>query len=201
MFNEESYVVVGTIGTLVGLVAITAMLTTGRRWFAAISLIVGISFIIHGFYRRARRDQVTIRNIESKIRDWLESFGYFSSPIKLQNCHFGRQVNLPSGVILWLVRTTAHPSYITIVNTVPTTPEHKSLFNVLSPQDRGEFWREFYFETCRSKIAVVRNPNYANILDRFTIENLLPITSDLSEAAIIQAMREMDFQFNVVFNA
>lgn len=200
MFNEEASFIMGAIGTLIGLVSLTPMLTTGRRWFAAISLILGIGLIIHGFYRKALRGHVTIGNIESKIREWLDAFELTSSRITPPDSHFGWQVNLTSGVIVWILRTTRRDKYITFVATVPITQENRLAFEGLTLPDKSEFWRGFFFEACRSRIVVTRQPNDPAVLGQLFIEYMLPITSDLNEATVIESVRRMDFSFNIVFN-
>src|SRR5438128_6283666 len=118
MFNEEASFIMGAVGTLIGLISLLPMLTTGRRWFAAISLIVGVALIIHGFYRRATRDRVTLKNVREKVRGWLDAFQILAAPLPIPDTYFVWRATLHSRLEVWVGRTHALTGYLTIVASV-----------------------------------------------------------------------------------
>jgi len=192
-----------------GIVTVGIWITHGLQWWQ--QLILAVLFlalfaiaIISAYaatWSSSSDGVITPENVQEKIREWLDTFELQVGRISPPNCHFGWQVTLRNGVIMWLLRTTGRERYITFLATVAATEGQIIAFNNFLPEDRLRFWRDLYFETSRSKITALRNPNNTNVLSRFTVEYLLPITSDLSEATVIQTVRDLDFSVYIVRNA
>src|SRR5205085_10904227 len=106
------------------------------------------AFAGYGLFRTFKPSGITRRNIKNKLRDWLEAYGLNSHQITPTppECHFGREVILPSQVAIWIVRTNQHDRYLTLsINATPHTDQRNS-FNALSATDRMDFCRGLFFE-------------------------------------------------------
>ena len=121
-----------------------------------------------------------------------------AGPLQIPDTYFVWGATLRSGLQIWAERTHALPSYLSIVASIGTATQAQ-IFNALDSDQKNGFWRNLFIEMSRSRISVTRNPNDANVFGTLTIEKLLPITNDLSEAMFIEAVREADFDAHTLY--
>jgi hypothetical protein len=153
-----------------------------------IALIVSLSTVGVGLYQRLKHPRVTTKNVESKVREWVDSFGWSTKKVSDPSWYFGFEIRLKNDIPLALVRLKEYGQYLTLAAKVETGPIHKPLFEKLSKADQEEFSRELRLELARAKIGSgVKLPN------EVTIEKLIPITDSLTEASLIDAIQEVQF--------
>jgi hypothetical protein len=202
--GNAKFAIVTLIGG--GIVTAAIAITHGLQLWQQIVLasIFGVLFAIAvvATYAATRQrvipeEVVSPENVHQNIRDWLDAFRFQVGRLDLNWCHFGWSVTLPNTLRIWLLRTRIHDQYITLMTSVGTEAQRVA-FNGLTPAQRLDFWRTLFLETSRSRITVTRNPNDVNTFGRLTIERLLPITNDLNESAVIEAVRDIDFSAYMV---
>ena len=169
-------------------------LMSARTAFA----IIGIAMFAVGVYLKWREKKVTPRNIRWKVRDWLDAFQIQVGRLEIPSSHFAWRATLPSTLEVWLVRTHNLDRYLTVVASVGTQAQSQA-FSALTSIQKSEFWRNLFVEISRSRIIATRNPNDPNTFGRLTIEKLLPITNKLSEAVLMNAIREVDFDAYMLY--
>jgi hypothetical protein len=168
------------------------------HYFFLIFAVVCSGICFSGIYYWWRNSRTTPQNIQSRLREWLERFQLSTRRITPEQTHFGWEVVLPSTLLVWLLRTHQHERYLTVIATVTPPQAQTAAFSQLSPDDKTAFWRALFLEASRSRFNFTRW-SHENI-ERFTIENRLPITRDFSESDIIEALREMDFAASFLYN-
>src|SRR6266487_9742 len=187
MSNEEISFILGGVGLVVALIAILPMMTTKRKWFAAISLIVGVAFIVHGFYRMTNRYQVTTETVESNVRGWMDTFKVKVQKVSVTDhpdVYFGFLITYDDGRTVSVSRSKALDHYLTIEASVRVSPDHKAELEKLTKPEREAFWEKLTIELSRSRVPA---QGYWP-LDLITIARLIPINKDLTELALIDRM-------------
>jgi len=152
-----------------------------------------LSAVAIGLYQRLKRPKVTTENIESKVREWVDAFGWSTKKISDDSFYFGFEIRLKNNFPLALVRPRDHAQYLTLLATVAVDPEQKQIWEQLSPADQNTFRRELSLELAKAKIG-----NIANLPNTITIEKLMPITETLTEASLVNAIQEVQFAMVLV---
>jgi hypothetical protein len=168
--------------------------------WASIGLIASLSLVAVGLFQKFRRSKVTIGNVESKVREWFDAFGWGTKRLPADTSfHFGFEIRLKNNIPLTVFRLKEHEQYLTLVAAVEVGPEHRSLFEKLSKSDQVAVSREVQIELARAKVgSVIDLPN------RVTVEKLIPITDSLTEASLVDAILGVQFAvvlitFTIVF--
>jgi hypothetical protein len=190
MSNEEMSFIIGALSLVVALIAILPMMTTKRKWLAAISLIVGMAFIIHGFYQTANRDQVTTENVESHVREWLDTAELGPHKVPDSNFFFKFKTEAIKGnPPIYIGRTKEGDRYLTIFSKIGFSDEDKTSFGSLSKSEQGQFYEKLRVEIARSKIGyIIEGLPFA-----ITVLKRVPITKDLTEATFLDRIDEVGF--------
>src|SRR5207245_3078617 len=110
--------------------------------------------------------------------------------------HFAYEVRAHTGIPLVVVRTKEHPRYITLLSKIGLGPNHMDLFKKLSKSENARFRNELLLQAAKSKIGYQADPTFENV----TIEKRLPITSDLSEANLMDSIGDIHFSAIVILN-
>jgi hypothetical protein len=161
-------------------------------------LTISVLALLLGLVMKWEEKKVTPGNIKGKLRDWLDAFQLPAQRITPAHAHFGWQVTLATRLNVWLLRTEAHDRYITLLSSISPPQNQLDVFNQLNDAAREQFWRTLILETSRSKIYF--RPRVQNNIQQLLIERMVPITPELSEADVMQALREMDFSAAFLFN-
>jgi hypothetical protein len=181
----------------IGAVTAAALLTRGLLLWQQIVLLV-LFAVLFGWamvstYRvghpRPSTAAITPQNVESKITEWVDAFGLARQKLSDPSCLFAYKVSLLTNVPVLVLRTKDHDHYLTLISNVGFTPEQKTLFDNLSEPQKQAFIREMRLEAAKAKIATS--------LDResylWNIEKRVPITSQLTEADLLDNLGEVNF--------
>jgi hypothetical protein len=176
-------------------------LRTAVQGMRAHSVFLVLSFVsliifITGLYLLRKRSQITPENVEPRIREWLDAFSLGTRVLSEPAHHFAFEVRAHTGIPLVVLRTREHPRYITLISRIGLGSEHRDLLNKLSKSDRARFGHELVLEAAKSKIGYQADSTFEDV----TIQKRLPITSDLSEANLIDGISEIHFSALVIMN-
>src|SRR6266545_3857299 len=169
---------------------------TTHSVLALLSIVFFLIFVAASYYLW-QNSRITPENVEPRIREWLDAFSLGTRVLNEPAHHFAFEVMAHTGIPLAVLRTREHPRYITLLSKIGLGPEHKGLFDRLSPPDQKRFRIELMLDAAKAKIGYQADPTFEN----FSIEKRLPITSDLSEANLMDAVGEIHFSALVLLNA
>lgn len=168
---------------------------TAHFWWLSFWLIVSLSAVAFGLYQKLKRPKVTIKNVESKVREWSDSFGFGITKISsTPQFHFGIKLLVQNVVSVSVFRTLQHPQYLTMIVRMVLTPEQLPLYEKLEQVNQDDLVRELRLELARAKIGGV-----VNLPESVIIERLVPITDSLTESAFLDEIQDM--QFSVILGA
>ncbi len=155
---------------------------TTHSVLALLSIVFFLIFVAASYYLW-QNSRITPENVEPRV---------LTEPAH----HFAFEVMAHTGIPLAVLRTRDHPRYITLLSKIGLGPEHTDLLNKLSKSDRKRFSAELILEAAKAKIGYQADFTFENI----AIEKRLPITSNLSEANLMDAISEIHFSTLVVIN-
>ena len=162
---------------------------------ALLAVVFFLIFVLASYYLW-QNSRITPENVEPRIREWLDAFSLGTRVLNEPAHHFAYEVMAHTGIPLVVLRTRDHPRYITLLSKIGLGPEHTDLLNKLSKSDRKRFSAELILEAAKAKIGYQSDSTFENV----AIEKRLPITSDLSEANLMDAISEIHFSALVVIN-
>ncbi len=168
---------------------------TTHSVLALLSIVFFLIFVA-ALYYLWQNSRITPENVEPRIREWLDAFSLGTRVLTEPAHHFAFEVMAHTGIPLAVLRTRDHPRYITLLSKIGLGPEHTDLLNKLSKSDRKRFSAELILEAAKAKIGYQADSTFENI----AIEKRLPITSNLSEANLMDAISEIHFSTLVVIN-
>jgi hypothetical protein len=200
----EEFLFIGAgVSLVLALIAIFPMLTTKRRWLAAIFFLVSIILFSDGVYRVETRNRTTPDNLESKIRQWLDAFNITSGKVPDDQAYFNYQITVPNlpplttSPPLTIAREKAHPNYLTLATQISLSKDDQEIYDKFSAEQQTEFRMVLGAELAKSKIVTV--PGFSKGFG-LTILNRTPITSELNEATFFEKVNEVDFGFIIANN-
>ncbi|HWX17932.1 MAG TPA: DUF2299 family protein [Chthoniobacterales bacterium] len=194
MSIAELLFVAAGICLLLALLAIVPMLTTKRRWLAAIFVVIGVGCFADGIYQRSTRDEVTTENIESKVREWLDAFKMGTRLVPDNNAYFNFEVSPPAGVTspgMNVARMYDHPHYLEFVARLSVSEDDKAFFSKLSESQKIEFVLELRSELAKAKILAIVDASAGSLI--ITILHRTPITIGLTESAFLEQVEDVSF--------
>src|SRR6266478_675603 len=162
---------------------------------ALLAVVFFLIFILASYYLW-QNSRITPENVEPRIREWLDAFSLGTRVLNEPAHHFAFEVMAASGIPLVVLRTRDHPRYITLLSKIGFGSEHKDLFDRLSETQKKRFRIELNLEASKAKIGYQADSTFENL----AIEKRLPITSDLSEANLMDAIGEIHFSALVLLN-
>jgi hypothetical protein len=159
-------------------------------------LFVSLAAFSIGMYGKYTSSTVTEKNVEQKIRGWIDAFSLQVQRRDSPACYFAFEVTLPTTIPVGVVRTKEHDHYITLVARVSLAPEHKALFDKLSNVGKMTFLFQLQLEAAKAKIALTPDKT----LETLTIEKRIPIASTLTEGNLIESIQEVNFSAIIIRN-
>ncbi len=151
---------------------------------------------ISGIYSWWRSSRVTTKNIEQKVKQWIDAFGLTRRIVNNEKLHFGIQVSIPPRFIVTIGRPKDRPSYLTLVSSFRLSKQQRALFDKMTEEEKMSIYRTIRLECGRSKIGHHMHEN----LEVLFIHKTIPITPDLREARVIDSINEVQFAANVVMD-
>lgn len=159
-----------------------------RLWLPALILSLSVVNWVPYVFPRAG-DNVTIENIQSNVRHWLDTFHLASQELADSASYFVYAVTLADGRRVRLERTKEYDKYITFTSSITTDKSAQDLFDSFTERDRNRIKQELILDLSRAKIAMFVDDHLRVI----GMSTRLPITTTLSEADFIGRIDEMDF--------
>jgi hypothetical protein len=95
-------------------------------------LIAALAFTVifmSGIYWWWRSSRVTTKNIEQKVKQWIDAFGLTRRIVTNEKLHFGIQVSIPPRFIVTIGRPKDRPSYLTLVSSFRLSKQQRVLFD------------------------------------------------------------------------
>lgn len=138
----------------------------------------------------------TTKNIEQKVKQWIDAFGLTRRIVNNEKLHFGIQVSIPPRFIVTIGRPKDRPSYLTSVSSFRLSKQQRALFDKMTDEEKMSTYRTIRVECGRSKIGHHMHEN----LEVLFIHKTIPITPDLREARVIDSINEAQFAANVVMD-
>src|SRR6266478_849367 len=194
---EEFLFTSAGICLVLALIAILPMLTTKRRWLAAVFFLISVGCFADCIYRVETHNRTTPENLESKIRQWLDAFHITSGKVQDDHAFFNYSAAAPNTPPLTVAREKDHPQYLTMAVTLTLSANDKETYDKLSAAQRTEFKMLLGAELAKAKIATIGEFSQGFSL---TVLKRIPITSELNESTFYDTVSEVDFGFIIANN-
>src|SRR5262249_5354962 len=152
---EEVLFIVAGISLVVAVISILPMLTTRRRWLAAIFFLIAISCFADGVYRVETRNRTSIENVESKIRQWLDAFNVTSGKLTDDKADFNLSASTQNSPPFSIASEKDHSVYLAIASKITLSKDDKETYEKLSEQQRTEFRMTLGAELAKAKILSI----------------------------------------------
>jgi len=164
----------------------------GRTVFLTGSLLI----LAVGLFLKWRETKVTPRNVQHKIRQWLDTFNLSHRVHNFAPWHFTLVVTF-NDLPMFIGRPKILAGrYILIQARIRgVIEENMSAFERLSQSERSQFYRELALETARARISF----NWED-LTNITINRYIPITDRLSESEVIETLNDIYLSAVVIWN-
>lgn len=166
-----------------------------------IAALASFSVFIWGCYYWLASSRTTIRNVQSRIREWLFAFGYNHNDAPWPGqWHFGFRVNMENGPAIFIARPVAHQDqrqdYLIFMGRFQGVADrHKEAFKSLSKTELATLYARLHLESARAKMSFFPD----NSLDQIGIEKWVPITSKFTAAALVETINEIYFETFVIW--
>jgi hypothetical protein len=125
-------------------------------------LISVVSLAVFAWSVRAlwRHSRITPDNVHAKVRGWLDAFNYVHRLAPWEPWHFGFEVTLARGPLLFIAQPKAHADYLMLMGKITAvSPHYRSAFNALTESQREKFYGQLRLETARAKIIFSSDPS------------------------------------------
>lgn len=134
--------------------------------------------------------RTTSDNVESRVRDWLNTFKLTARNSTTPPDLFRYTVWMPNGDAVDIVRTKDLPSYLVLGGHIVATPEDAAKVKTLTPYQRVRLFDALTLESAKAKVVF----NNALTTDSLSMELIkrVPITPALSESTLIGSLDEVD---------
>jgi hypothetical protein len=163
---------------------------SGRAMLLTISTIA----VLIGLVLKWREKKVTPRNVQQKIRQWLDAFNLEHGIFNYPQWYFTFVVTFHGQRIFVGRPRLLYGRYITIeLRTTGVLEEHRAAFDALSQSERAQFYGQLAVETARARISFNANQELSDI----SIYKQLPITDDLTESKFIDGLTQI-YQSGVI---
>jgi len=116
----------------------------------------------YGVYLWWKSSQVTTENIERKVRQWTDAFGFPSRVLNDDKLHFGLQVELPSRVHVAIRRQKDRPSYLTLINRIVMSDKQRAVFDKMSEEEQGSCIERCDWNAADRKLNTIQTKNWSS---------------------------------------
>jgi len=159
-------------------------------------LLISVTVLLVGVCLKIRRSYITPANVRSRVREWLDAFGYSYQVVPWDQWHWGFGVTLQD-LVIFVARTKGHSDHLVFTTTIaPMTAEQRESFNALSGPEKEKFYRQLALETAKAKIRFYSDPSLSEV----RIEKGIPITSKLAAADVVDGISEIYFSATIIWN-
>lgn len=172
--------------------------TTQSSWILFF-LIGGFAFSGYGLYRTFHPKTVNVRNIQSKVREWLDAFNFDHGVTPpWEPWYFGYRVTLPGGPLLFIARPKARKGeYLLLTGKITAIGwGDREAFKALTDAQRQSLFHQVRLETARAKFFFYSDAS----LDQISFDNWVPITNKLTAATFIENINQMYFSAQILWS-
>ncbi len=160
-----------------------------RAKLVVILAIGGLAFSGYGYYRTtvpltATQNRVAPKNIEVHVRRWLEGL-MITSQKPPDNISFMIQGMSQGGVPFIIAQQKDHNDYLVLQVIGVFSPEHRDVFDKMSPSEQQNFVQQIANKAAKEKITI------ALIGPTDIIERKIAINDNLTEASFLAALDEL----------
>jgi hypothetical protein len=132
--------------------------------------------------------QVTLENVEVNIRAWIDAFRLGVKSVDEPQSLFTLVVTLDDGLSVLITRPKVLSRYIAIQSSISISPDDKSLFDGLSPDDKAYF--ALRLSTVVARTGLGSNMDLAQ--GTITLVRRVPISANLNEGSFMEAVDAVD---------
>lgn len=187
---EEIFLIIGVLGVAVGFIALLPMLSTKRRWIVIISMLVGLASLTDGFYRLSTRDRVTTKNIEYRVREWLEAVDLGPYKVPDDRSFFMLRTQAVMGnPEITVARMKDRSRYLSLFATRTLSNDDRAAFNNLSKAAQEKFFLRLRAALAGARFSYVISAPPPTVV--VTIYTRIPITNSLTEGAFLDSIDEV----------
>ena len=132
---------------------------------------------------------ITPDNVETYVRQWVAALGYGNRTVEDTQSRFHLAVTLPNGNVI-SIRQPKRVAYLAIEISVGLSPEQQNIFNQLPVAEAQSLMHDLRIELARFSVG------YRNIempLRVVPLQVEIPITSDMSDTTLHDALKQVDF--------
>lgn len=179
-----------------GGILIAILKVKGSRWLmplayglAGSALIGVILFTIMGLAELRSRERVTVDNVATKVRSWIDNFQLSVRTNPLPEAYFRYEVTMRNGNVVVVARPKERDRYIVIAGRLVSDAPTIETLSHLSVDQRQELLADMIAEMARSKVTF---SNMQVPPQNIVLEHRLPISDSLTEAVLLGAIDDMD---------
>jgi len=168
----------------------------------ALYALVSVACVLFIFDRltqppRSDVEPVDLRNVESKIKTWLDSFYIGSQRIRDDKSYFNYQ--LPAATAnppITIARVKDRAQYVTILAHIKLAEDDKAFYGKLSDLSRTEFLMQLRSELAKAKIGYILDFTGGSV--DTIVYRQVPITNALTESTFMREIDEVGFAAAIV---
>ncbi len=201
-WKAKAALVVGFLGGLLnwlaffGIDARTVREQMSAHYIFLLGALACTALFIFGIYLWWKSSKVTTKNVEQKLKEWIDAFGLARRIVTNDKLNFGIQVSIPPRFVVTIGCPKDRPSYLTLVSSIRLSKQQRALIDKMSEEEKMSIYRAIRLECGRLKIGHHMHEN----LQVLSIHKLIPITPDLKEARILDSINEMQFSADVIMD-
>ncbi len=139
---------------------------------------------------------VTIKNVEQKVRQWIDAFKLRHRILTDDKSYFALAAEPHPNIPVEVKRLRHRPTYLELKSRIYTSNEQRILFGEMDEEMRRSVLRRIQLECARSKIR----SHWDKELKFVCIHKDILITPDLTEVRFIDSLNDVGFGALVVFN-
>lgn len=169
---------------------------TAHYWFLVAALVsTGLFALSIRYWWQSTR--TTTKNVKAKVRTWLDAFNLTHNKVEWDSWIFGFDYRPPQGAFVYIARTKARPESLMLVGRIiGVLPAQQKAYDALTKEKRIELDCQLLLEMGRAKIAFYTKPELKGV----EIIKWIPITSELTLDTFMEALNEIYFASNIVWN-
>jgi hypothetical protein len=155
----------------------------------ALGIAVGTAVLLLKSKAPIRTVYIDNNNLPLHLQQWLVNLGIPFRKVPDEKAVFAFEATTISGVPVAIRRERNREAYLTFSARFNPAPEHNKTFEDLSSYKKQIFLRTFQMEAAKARMTVAPFENFG----KFVTQNLLFITSSLTESDILKGIDAANF--------
>ena len=132
-------VLAGIIATILGGIVVSYLTYTGSAWVTPVLNGILATLMLAAIYTLIRLpnwSRVSTRNIEQRVRTWVDNFGLGVQRADLNETHFTLVLTLKNGGHVVVSRHKDRERYLTLQSDLTLSKEHRDVFDTFRAIDK-----------------------------------------------------------------